>query len=149
MPKVQASPGAVAVRFLPLLAAALLACWAGPLHAGALVAGPMAGFSARDKATIWLMSDADAQVTLDYWPADEPGRIARSRPVGATAANGRSVHIVLDGLRPVTRYRYRVRLDGQPALPDSAALSFVTQRGDARAVRDFSLATGSCAYLTG
>lgn len=151
MPLTPAPPGAVFARFrrwLPLLAAALLAWWAGLLHAATLVAGPMAGFSARDKVTIWLMSDTDAQVTLDYWPADEPDRIARSRPVGATAASGRAVHVVLDGLRPATRYRYRVRLDGQAALPDSAALSFVTQSGDARAVRDFSLATGSCAYLS-
>ncbi len=150
MPKAPASPGAAIARtrHLPLLAALLLAWWAGSLLAAGLVAGPMAGFSARDKVTIWLMSDADARVTLDYWPADDPGRIARSRPVGATAASGRAVHILLDGLRPGTRYHYRVRLDGQAALPDDPALSFVTQSGDGRAARDFSLATGSCAYLS-
>ena len=150
MPKAPASPGAgtTGARRLPLLAALLLAWWAGPLLAAGLVAGPMAGFGARDKVTIWLMSDTDARVTLDYWPADDPGRIARSRPVGAAAASGRAVHTVLGGLRPGTRYQYRVRLDGQAALPDDPALSFVTQSGDGKAARNFSLATGSCAYLS-
>lgn len=107
----------------------------------------MAGHGGRDRITIWLMSDADTRVSLDYWPADEPGRIASSLPVAARAASGHAVQIQLEGLAPATRYQYRVRFDGQAPAPDRQ-FGFVTQSGESRAPRDFSLATGSCAYLS-
>lgn len=124
----------------------LIALTAGPAQAAGLLAGPMAGASAPDKVTIWLLSDADARVTLDYWPADEPARLASSLPVLASAANGRAALVRLEGLKPATRYHYRVRLDGQLQAPDQR-FGFVTQSGEGRAPRDFSLAAGSCAWL--
>lgn len=131
-----------ALRCLPLLVAVTLS--AGQALAAELLAGPMAGVSARDTVTIWLMSDADARVRLDYWPADEPGRVASSPPVSATSATSRAVQIRLEHLTPATRYQYRVVLDGRAQNP---RFGFVTQSGDGRAPRDFSLATGSCSYL--
>ena len=129
-------------RCLLLLVAAILST--GQALAAGLLAGPMAGVSTRDTVTIWLMSDADARVTLDYWPADEPGRVASSPPVSAPSATSRAAHIRLGGLTPATRYQYRVRLDGRAQEP---RFGFVTQSGHGRAPRDFTLATGSCAYL--
>ena len=122
----------------------LIALSAGPVLAAGLQAGPMAGHSGRDTVTIWLMSDADARVSLDYWPADDPGHVLGSLPVRATSATSHAVQIRLEGLTPGTRYHYRVRVDGQVQEP---RFGFVTQGADGRAPRDFSLATGSCSYL--
>lgn len=138
--------GLSVAQFLRCLLLFVACTLAGQSRSAGLLAGPMAGFSAQDKATIWLMSDADTRVMLDYWPADDTKRIASSLPVTATAASGYVVHIRLDGLLPGTRYQYRVRLDGQAPAQDQH-FSFVTQSGDRRAPRDFSIATGSCAYL--
>ena len=140
------------IRFRPLaraLAASfvlVLACCAGKAYCAGVASGPMAGYSDRDRADIWLMTDGDARVGIDYWPVQKPRRVARSAVVETSAAGGHAAIVRLDGLRPGTRYRYRVRIDGRNALP-GVPLGFVTQPADARAPRDFSLATGSCAYL--
>lgn len=135
--------------FLALLLSGLLlviALAAGPAHAAGLLAGPMVGHSAPDKVTVWLMSDGDARVTLDYWPTDEPGRVASSAPIVASAVTGRAVHVRLEGLKAATRYQYQVRFDGR-LLASDQRFGFVTQSGEGRTPRDFSLATGSCAWL--
>lgn len=125
---------------------ALFALTAATARAAGLLAGPMAAHGTPEAITIWLLADTDARVTLDYWPADEPARVAHSQPAVANGANGRAVQILLAGLEPATRYRYRVRLDGQ-AQGQDRQFGFVTQSARGRAPRDFSLATGSCAWL--
>ena len=129
---------------------ALLLClllWPGdPARAASLASGPMAGHATAHSAQIWLMTDGDARVELDYWPADRSERSMRSATLVVGPDSGHVAHIRLDSLRAGTRYRYRVRIDGHDALPGDA-LSFRTSTTSDAAPRDFSIATGSCAYL--
>lgn len=134
------------LAFLLRVCALLFASVSTALAAG-LLAGPMAGAGAPGKVKIWLMSDADSRITLDYWPADHPARMATSAPAMATAASGHAVQVALEGLRPGTRYHYRVRFDGRVPAPDRQ-FNFATRNAKGHAPRDFSLATGSCAYLS-
>lgn len=117
-----------------------------PLGAAELASGPMSGLSGRDRVDVWLMTDADAHVVLEYWPLSAPAQVRAAHGVAANEASGHAVVVRLEGLAPATRYGYRVRLDGKDALPETA-LEFVTQAAPGAAPRDFSLATGSCAYL--
>lgn len=121
-------------------------CCVGNAFSAGISSGPMAGYSGRDCADIWLMTDGDARIAIDFWPARQAQGTSRSEVVETSAAGGHAAVVRLDGLRPGTRYRYRVRIDGRDALP-GVPLGFVTQPAVARAPRDVSLATGSCAYL--
>lgn len=86
--------------------------------------GPMIGGVRPDRATIWFGLSASATVTVTLTPA--PSAPLPSRAVDArTDFTGK---LELSGLRPRTRYTYRLRLDGRP---DSAEYSFVTTPGDA------------------
>lgn len=124
----------------------LLALQATAASAATLAGGPMAGPATAERIGVWLMTDAPAQVQLEYWPHEQPGAVRRSAPVAASPERGHTARIDLDGLQPATRYAYRVLLDGAPVELDEAP-AFTTAPADPAAPRDFVIATASCNYV--
>ncbi|AVR88029.1 alkaline phosphatase D family protein [Thauera aromatica] len=119
------------------------------LHAAGaadLVGGPMSGPATSERVGVWLMTDAPAQVQLEYWPQGQPGAVRRSAPVAAGPERGHTARVDLDGLQAATRYTYRVLLDGNPVeLGEPPA--FTTAPADPAAPRELLIATGSCNYV--
>ena len=113
----------------------LLALHAAGASAATLAGGPMAGPATAERVGVWLMTDAPAQVQLEYWPHGQPGAVQRSAPVAASPERGHTARVDLDGLQPATRYAYRVLLDGAPAEFDEAP-AFTTAPADPAAPTD-------------
>lgn len=124
----------------------VLALHAAGASAATLAGGPMAGPATADRVGVWLMTDAPAQVQLEYWPQGRPDAAQRSAPVATRAERGHTARIDLDGLHAATRYAYRVLLDGTPVeLGETPA--FATAPADPAAPRELLIATGSCNYV--
>lgn len=113
-----------------------------------LVAGPMPGYSAMRATTIWLQGNTDSQVTLEYWPEQQPGQRQSTAPQRLTAEQQYATHIDITDLQPGTRYKYRVRLDDEPQA-FSREPGFQTQPlwNWRRPPPDFRMLAGSCAYV--
>lgn len=146
--RVRTSTACISIRSLHRLALPWLLL---ALHAAAgaatLAGGPMAGPASAERIGVWLMTDAPAQVQLEYWPQGQPDAVRRSAPVAASAERGHTASVELAGLDAATRYTYRVLLDGAPVelgeLP-----AFTTAPADSAAPRNLLIATGSCNYVS-
>lgn len=141
-------PSGLASRALRRLALPwlLLALHAAGVSAATLTGGPMAGPATGARVAVWLMTDAPAQVQLEYWPQGQPDAARRSAPVAASAERGHTARIDLDGLAAHTRYAYRVLLDGTPVELGEVP-AFTTAPADPAAPRELVIATGSCNYV--
>lgn len=142
------SPPGLASRALRRLALPwlLLALHAAGVSAATLAGGPMAGPATAAGVAVWLMTDAPAQVQLEYWPQGQPDAARRSAPVAASPERGHTARVDLDGLAANTRYAYRVLLDGIPVELGEAP-TFTTAPADPAAPRELVIATGSCNYV--
>lgn len=138
-------PG-IAWRALRRLALPWLALYAAGAGAATLAGGPMAGPATSERVGVWLMTDAPAQVQLEYWAQGQPGAAQRSAPVATRPERGHTARIDLDGLRAATRYAYRVLLDGTPVELGEVP-AFTTAPADPSAPRELLIATGSCNYV--
>lgn len=113
-----------------------------------LVAGPMPGYSAMRATTIWLQGNHASQVTLEYWPEQQPEQRRATVPQQLTAGQQYTAHIDITGLQPGTRYAYRVLIDGGPQALAGEPV-FQTQplwqwHSEPPA---FRVLAGSCAYI--
>lgn len=124
----------------------LLALHAAGASAATLAGGPMAGPATAERVGVWLMTDAPAQVRLEYWPHGQPDAVQRSTPVAASPERGLTARVELDGLQAATRYAYRVLLDGTPVELGEAP-AFTTAPADPAAPRELLIATASCTYV--
>jgi len=124
----------------------LLALHAAGASAATLAGGPMAGPATAARVGVWLMTDAPAQVQLEYWPHGQPDAARRSAPVAASPERGHTARVDLDGLLAATRYAYRVLLDGTPVELGEVP-AFTTAPADPAAPRELVIATGSCNYV--
>ncbi|MGF1644327.1 MAG: alkaline phosphatase D family protein [Thiotrichales bacterium] len=111
-----------------------------------LIGGPMAGHSETHAALIWLMTDREANASIEYWPETQPNARKRSGIATTSAAEGHAAQISLQGLDPDVRYTYRVLLDGRLVAGDPRH-RFVTQPLHRDTPRDLRLAAGSCAHI--
>lgn len=124
----------------------------------ALRAGPMPSGVAPTRAVLWVQTTAAARLFVEYRtvPADSQRHWQRSAygiPAGewqrsaevATAGPDFSASLPLAGLRPATRYAYRLLLDGR-AVPTGIG-SFCTAPPDSAGGADLTLALGSCAFV--
>lgn len=142
----------VSKRTLMAGGAALGACLVPELQALAqsarglprLLLGPIVGAPEPDRVTLWAMASGRHPVVIEY--ADNP-RFAGSRrtePVIASADEGYVIRPVLSGLRPSTRYWYRVSVDGRIEADRRRPDAFKTApAGGAREA--FTVGFGSCA----
>ena len=142
---IKASPKGTFYQLL-LLGCLWLFCL--PAAAQTSLLGPMLGAVEMTEARIWLQSGAPARIRLGWWPEGEPVKIRWTPPLATVAEQEYTLNIVLDRLRPGTRYRYRVELDGR-LLPPEAGYGLTTQSDWAKRSEppDLKIALGSCVYL--
>lgn len=124
----------------------LLALHATSASAATLAGGPMAGPATAERVGVWLMTDAPAQVQLEYWPHGQPDAVQRSAPVATRPEPGHTARVELAGLQADTRYAYRVLVNGTPVELDEAP-AFTTAPADPAAPRELLIATASCNYV--
>jgi alkaline phosphatase D len=111
-----------------------------------LVNGPVLGAVGPDHALVWVRGSYSFTVQIEY--ADNPAftDAAQSAPVQLSKAADYCATIRLDGLRPDSRYHYRVLVNGAPEryLGQQQPWSFKTAPA-AGFNGSFRVAFGSCA----
>lgn len=113
-----------------------------------LKSGPMVGYSEMKEAIIWLQTEKEASVFVEYYNAEEKATVLRSESYVTKKENAFTCHILLDQLQPGKKYFYSVFID-QKKMDLSYETSFTSKklwlwRENAP---DFSLALGSCNYI--
>jgi phosphodiesterase/alkaline phosphatase D-like protein len=86
-----------------------------------LVLGPLLRFVGETQATIWVETDAPAEVEVLVAPATPeagPEGPARGRAGAFSVAGHHYALVLVEGLAPDRTYGYRVALDGQPVWPE-------------------------------
>jgi|CXWL01.1.fsa_nt_gi alkaline phosphatase D len=138
------------------LQASLYAWMLAPLSAFArsetgsyrLMQGPMIGATGPDRVSIFARSSARVDITVEY--ARDPTMLAplRAPPVSASPQNDYIARIEVTGLRPNTRYYYRVIIGDAPDryLARNPPFSFRTAPVCGSRT-SFAVAFGSCARI--
>jgi len=128
-----------------LLFACCLACvtgaWAQPIPE---TAGPLVGHTTPTSTSLWMYAKRGAKVEAIYRNStggDEQRAMFAPIDKPAGEIEGAVYKLTLDGLKPDTRYRYRVVIDGEQS-PDHAA-SFKTAPAQGEA-STFRIAVTSC-----
>ncbi len=130
------------------LAAVAVALSVDSVWAFQLQAGPMVGGGGMRSALIWLQGDRAAQVQVEYWKASHPDGKRRAALITLSPDDDYTAKIELDALEPDETYQYRVLADGKPAAigqPVQLRAPPLWQWGTDPP--DFTLLTGSCAYI--
>lgn len=104
--------------------------------------GPMPGYNSDTEASIWIQFHKPLKVQLAY--ASSPLDSTYSEVLEANPAKAYVVVFRLKGLKPDTRYSYRLVSDSLPH--EKNIFDFRTQPESGK-VFDFSVATGSCSCL--
>jgi alkaline phosphatase D len=109
----------------------------------------MLGYADLRESLIWVQCDGPASVQVEYQlNIDSVTRPIRTDAVITEKNTGYTAKIVVDNLEPGRQYSYKILLNGRE-VPQPAPLYFKTQplwRWRTNAP-DFTLATGSCAYV--
>lgn len=110
--------------------------------------GPMVGYCEFKEAMIWLQTNKNESVRIDYYALDNPKQLFSSPVVSSTKDSGFTYHIVLDKLQPNKKYNYSVIINNKKVVLDYET-SFSSKklwewREDAP---DFKLVFGSCNYV--
>lgn len=116
-----------------------------PALAQSLVSGPMVGDTGPTESRIWLQTDAPASFRVKYWPAGSPETEALlSDPAATSDSRFLTGQVLIKGLRPDTRYQYRILL-GDTLIERPYALSFKT--APVGVLPEIDILLGSCYYL--
>ena len=127
-----------------------------PSSSATIQAGPMLGYATHREATVWVQTDAPADVQIRYTPTAtldagtplEDAAGGTTPVVTATAENDHIARFAISGLEPGVRYAYDVLLDGviaeRPYPTHFATQALWQWRTDPPA---FTVALGSCAYV--
>lgn len=126
-----------------------LGFWALPAWSAQLEAGPMVGDTQARQAVIWAQTDVPAQIQARYWPESAPESASLSTQGQTLDSSYLTGTVVLKSLKPGTRYRYQLLIDGQalearPEWSFSTAPVFGAEQQDLPELR---LLVGSCFYL--
>ncbi|MGH8203170.1 MAG: PhoD-like phosphatase N-terminal domain-containing protein, partial [Steroidobacteraceae bacterium] len=79
-----------------------------------LMEGPMVGATTSDSITFWGRASGEFDVEVEYSTDPMFAATGKSAPARATRASDCTVRITVGGLKPATRYYYRLRVDGIP-----------------------------------
>ncbi len=112
------------------------------------IIGPMPGHSAMRAVKLWIQVREAERVAIQYWPEeDNPEQHTTDTLTVADLPQG-IAHFDIGGLKPGTRYRYRVVLDGKAVEPKEP-LYFRTQPLWQWRTNPppFKAALGSCAFV--
>ena len=77
-----------------------------------LRSGPMLGYVSLRSATLWVQTTRPASVQLRYWPQADPAQARLTDPVTTRKQDDLCLTLLIDGLKPGTRYDYELYLDG-------------------------------------
>jgi alkaline phosphatase D len=106
--------------------------------------GPMIGAPGPTFFTVWVRASGGFPVQLEYSESRTFSSFTTSRPVSATAETDFCVVLRAEGLKPATRYYYRLRFAGE--LDRHQPLPFQTKTAPAGPA-NFRVAFGSCCRL--
>jgi alkaline phosphatase D len=111
-----------------------------------ILQGPMLGAVTPTSIRIWVRVGDEFPVSVAVSESPRLGDAVVTPPVLARAEDDLAVTVLVNGLRPATRYYYRVLVDGSRGkyTPDVPVYSFVTAP-DPKSAAAFSVAIGSCA----
>lgn len=110
-------------------------------------AGPMLGYSEMREVLVWLQTEKNAKVRLDYWIKGNEGQKFSTKDYYASDSEDNIVHLIADEVLPGNNYIYEVFVDNKK-VDFLYPLEFQTQtlwqfRSDPP---PFSFVFGSCAY---
>ncbi|MEX0928919.1 MAG: alkaline phosphatase D family protein, partial [Balneolales bacterium] len=115
-------------------------------RADRLLSGPMVGHTTSSSATIWVETDAPAEVRVHYWGD------AGSDPAGTGTATGRTSDsaphtgvITLDDLSGFHTIQYEIEIDGEMIRPGTPQVFSMLPGGEEGGTANFSFAFASCA----
>lgn len=113
-----------------------------------LRSGPMVGYGQMTEVMLWVQTTKPATVQFRYWPVGQSGKKSSSARVVTNETDALTVHVVLSGLSPGTKFEYELLINGK-AEKRPYPMRFQTQplwqwRTDPP---EFTVAFGSCAYM--
>ncbi|MCB9355511.1 MAG: alkaline phosphatase D family protein [Saprospiraceae bacterium] len=121
----------------------------GPLLKGnaGLQNGPMIGYVDMMEALIWVQTKSDAYVRVQYWEEAAPNAKYWTAPVRCHPQS-LTAKCIANQVQPGRSYAYTVYINGKPVtLPYPATFKTQTLWQWRTDPPEFSLATGSCAYV--
>jgi len=118
--------------------------WAQSLGYPRTLQGPMVGAPSANAITIWARVSGAFDVVLEVSTRRDFADVRQSPAVRADESTDFCAHLRLEGLSPVTRYFYRLRIDG--VLDRYQPLPYATRTAP-RGRAGFRTAFGSCARL--
>ena len=107
-------------------------------------AGPMVGAPGPEHFTVWVKTTGAFPIQLEYSLEPNFRTVLKGSTASAGPNNNYCVTVRADGLRPATRYYYRLRFNGE--LDRYQPLPFHTTTAPAGAA-DFTVAFGSCCRI--
>ena len=114
-----------------------------------LQSGPMVGYCEMKEAMIWLQTEKPATAFISYYAVDNVSDVFKSEKYTTSKDNAFTCHIVLDKLQPGKKYNYDVYIDNNKAvLPYETSFSSKKLWQFREKAPDFTIALGSCAYIS-
>jgi alkaline phosphatase D len=100
------------------------------------------------EAIIWLQTNKNATVKIEYFAIDNPTAIFVSDNYLTSKEIGYTYHIILDKLQPGKKYNYTVFIDAKKVvLPYETSFSSKKLWQWREDAPDFTVAFGSCNYV--
>ena len=113
-----------------------------------LQSGPMVGYCEMKEAVIWLQTEANVPVKIEYFALDNPNAIFYSETYNSSKEAGFTYHVILDKLEPGKKYKYNVYLNNKKVvLPYETSFSSKKLWQWREDAPDFTVAFGSCMYI--
>jgi alkaline phosphatase D len=109
-----------------------------------LMGGPMIGVVQKSSAQIWVQLSGEFEVSIEVSESESFLQSRRTNPVLALSSDKFAASILIESLRPGTKYFYRIFVDDGIS-PYSANASSQTFKTAPSADSRFSIAMGSCA----
>jgi alkaline phosphatase D len=115
--------------------------------AAQIAAGPMLGYAEMTETLIWIQTEQEGELRLEYWPENDSEKISVVH--SASVASNEFVNkFTLSNLEPGTQYAYQIAFNNKLIVFDYPlvfkTLDLWQHRTDAP---DFTFATGSCNYI--
>ncbi|MEY3053181.1 MAG: hypothetical protein RLY31_2966 [Bacteroidota bacterium] len=138
------------IHFPTLLTACMLTL-AGMLSAqrpSLLQSGPMLGYSEMKEVLIWVQTNREASVQVEYWPTDQPALRHQTDTYRTISKEGFTARLIADQVEPGLRYEYQLLINGEKIRLEYPTV-FQTQtlwqwRTDPP---PFKVALGSCSFV--
>jgi alkaline phosphatase D len=111
-----------------------------------LKSGPMPGYSTQSEVIIWVQTTSEAKVNVRYKKKNSSDPFVNSSPEFTKQDKGFTAKLKIGNLQPASVYVYELLIDDSKISFDYP-LEFQTNSADT--IRDFKIALGSCAVLTG